>query len=460
MPIAVVPQLVVTLAAELRRRGVPVASSDVIDAARALLRVDLGARDEVCGSLRATLAKSQEDAAILDQLLDRYLPRARPGVERSGVVPSPEAGDGTGSEDGDGAAPGDAPSDEDLLHALRAGDDAALEELAERAVDTWSGLDQQVRGERHHTARVLRGMGLDAVLRQLIAAGRPDGETERRLSAAEAERDVRALIQMVERLVGERLAALHGPDASADERLDALPILTAGPDELDALRRAVRPLARQIAARLGRRRRRGSGHLDMRRTIRSSMASGGVPLAPVLRRRRPTRPELVVLCDVSGSVAQFAPFTLALLHALQDEFQRVRSWVFIDGIVEISGLLEESNGMLDARQLLGRRGLVEGDGRSDYAGALRSFLERWPSAIGPRTTLLLVGDARSHDRSPALAELAELHRRCRHLYWFNPEPAAEWDTGDSLAGDYAAHADLMREVSTLRQLGDAVAALR
>jgi hypothetical protein len=133
--------------------------------------------------------------------------------------------------------------------------------------------------------------------------------------------------------------------------------------------------------------------------------------------------------------------------------------VFIDGIVEISDLLDRAPGVLDAHHLLGRRGLVSGDGRSDYARALASFLARWQDVISAKTTLIVVGDARSHDRRPAVAEMAELHRLSRRLYWLNPEPRGEWDTGDSLMAPYGIYAHGVYEVSTLRQLGDCVAAI-
>jgi uncharacterized protein with von Willebrand factor type A (vWA) domain len=195
----------------------------------------------------------------------------------------------------------------------------------------------------------------------------------------------------------------------------------------------------------------------MRRTIRRSMGSGGVPMQPALRRRRPSRPDVVVLCDVSGSTAQFAPFMLALLHAVHQEFRHVRSFVFVDGVVEVTGILDDAPGVLDPRHLLDRRGLVARDGRSDYALAFGAFLERWPDAVGPRTSVLVAGDARAHDRAPAVAEIAALSRAARRLYWLDPEPRAEWDTDDSALDRYAPHCTDVFEVRTLRQLADAVA---
>jgi hypothetical protein len=187
------------------------------------------------------------------------------------------------------------------------------------------------------------------------------------------------------------------------------------------------------------------------------MGYGGVPVSLILRRRRPTKPDLVVLCDVSGSTAQFAPFTLTLLHALHDEFRRVRSFVFIDGIVEITDFMTTSPGVIDPHQLLGGRGLVAHDGRSDYARAMTTFLATWGSAVTAKTTVIIAGDARSHDREPATSVVAELHHVARRLYWLNPEPKAEWDTLDSRATEYSAHCTDAFEVSTIRQLTSAVA---
>jgi len=423
--------LLLAVTRALRTAGVPVSTGDSIVAARALDRVDLNRRREVRAALRSSLIKDVASAQILDRVLDRLLP-----------IPSPEPHQ-------------PAPTGADLLQRIgeALGNGSDLTELAGEAVNTHGGLDDQVRGLRHHTTRTLRGLGLDALLRQLLDRRSGEDELERRLSAAEAEARVQELKELIERAVAARI----GPVAPDAPTLADATILLADAAELAALRGALAPLARRLAARLGRRR-RGRGSLDIRRTIRTSMGTGGVPVRPVLRRRHRTRPELAVLCDVSGSVAQFAPFTLALVYALRQEFGRVRAWVFIDGLVEITELLEDSRGFLDARRLLSRRGLVAGSGRSDYAAALQRFLAD-AGAVSARTSVLVVGDARSHDNPLPVAELDELRQRSRHVYWFNPEPRAEWDTDDSIAGLVARHVDAMYEVSTLSLLGDAVAAI-
>jgi uncharacterized protein with von Willebrand factor type A (vWA) domain len=459
--------LVVGLAAGLRRAGVAVSSGETIDAVRALAELELTDRAVVRAALRGCLVKDEAHLELFERLYDALFPRLRITATSTGSASSGLATDvqpAGGDDDAELAA-----LRTQLAEALKRGDQIAVADLLTTSVDRWSGIGEQDRGERHHLQRVLRRLGLDAVLRQLAGRTGERSELERHLDNAAAAADIEQVQRLLERLVAERLAdSRAGGNGAADgeplppavgPELADLPILRAGPDELAELRAAVRPLARKLATRFGRRRRRGRGAVDMRRTIRRSMSSGGVPLSPVLRRRYPSRPDLVVLCDVSGSVAQFAPFTLALLHALHGEFHRVRSWVFIDGIVEISDLLDRAPGVLDAHHLLGRRGLVSGDGRSDYARALASFLARWQDVISAKTTLIVVGDARSHDRRPAVAEMAELHRLSRRLYWLNPEPRGEWDTGDSLMAPYGIYAHGVYEVSTLRQLGDCVAAI-
>jgi hypothetical protein len=431
------------VARALRASGVPVSTGETLDAVRALSGVDVGRRLQVRAALHATLVKDAAHDDLFDAAFSAFFPAVTPAPAASAPRPADSAA---------GAA-ADA-----LADALLAGDPDAVDVLLADAVEQWGGLSDN-RSAEHHTQRVLRRLDLGRVLQQVLRSS-GDGEAfERRLNAAEAAADLEAVRRRLEELVAAGLGA-GDADPTDVRTIDDTPFLRAGPDELAELRAAVRPLARRLAARLGRRRRRQTrGAVDMRRTLRRSMSSGGVPLDPALRRRHAVKPDLVVLCDVSGSTAQFAPFTLALLHAMHQEFRRVRSFVFVDGVVEITALLESAPGVLDARHLLDRRGLVAADGRSDYARALTTFRAQWPDAVTPKTTVIVAGDARSHDRPPATAQLAEVARESRRLYWLDPEPAAEWDTADSRLAAYAPHCTAVFEVATLRQLADAVAAI-
>ena len=442
----------------LRAAGLAISTGETLDAVNALLAVDLMSRGQVRAALHCTLLRGSRDEEVLDRVLDEMLPAPARGV------PHPHEREPAGQVV---TEPSPAPADPEsfqraLAEALAEADKGRVRELADAAVDQWAGLDLHPSTARHHTQRVLRTLDLEAVLRALMSTARDRPDLERGVARARAMDEIAQLRALLEQLAAERLAELGAGARPREQRrprdaVEDLPILRASADELAALRAAVRPLARRLAARLGRRNRRGAGALDMRRTIRRSISTGGVPMDAITRRRARTKPDLAVLCDVSGSVATFAPFTLALLHALHDEFPRVRSWVFVDGIVEITDIIGPSRGLLDPNHLLARRGLVTGDGRSDYRRALATFLQTWPDTITPRTTVLVVGDARSHDRPAGLDELAELSRLARRLYWLNPEPQREWNSEDSRMDDYATRCTAVFEVSTLRQLEECVA---
>jgi hypothetical protein len=435
------------LAARLRAGGLPVSTSEVLDAVAALARVDVTRRGHVRASLRTTLVKDPAHAAAFERCFDAIFPRQ-----------APPAGRPAGGPAGDRAGPGPDQALR-LARALYEDDDDALRELLRAAVAQFAGTDQR-RSVAHHTRRTLRRLDLTEVFRQLLArqrSERPGSDLARSAAGTDADLALARLRQALSDVVAERLRDTHGQEAVPEGGdLADLPLLEASPDEVLALRQAVRPLARRLATRLGRRRRHGRGGLDMRRTIRRSMGTGGVPVTPALRRRHPTRPDLLLLCDVSGSMLEYVPFALTLLHAVHREFTRVRSFVFVDGVVEVSDLLAGGERVLDPRQLLDRRGLVARDGRSDYPRVFGSFLRRYPDLVTGRTSTVVIGDARSHERPPAVPEVRELAYRSRRLYWLNPEPRSEWDTTDSRASAYAVHCTDAFEVATLRQLADAV----
>jgi uncharacterized protein with von Willebrand factor type A (vWA) domain len=452
LPEAVVA-LVADLAARLRRGGLGVSTSEVLDAARALAHVDLSRRSLVRAALKSALVKDLTHDVLFQKAFDAVFPIALRDPARHG-----EDSDGAEVTGGAQASSGD---DDDplgaVIRALREDEPDQLDLALQDALDRFSGArpgDGRTAGQ--HARQVLRRMNISEVYRRYLEAGDAETGFERAIDDKAARAALAQMERRVEELMAGRLRDSAGPDMQALEDLEDRPVLKAGPDELLAMRQALRPLARRLAARLGSKRRRGRSGLDMRRTIRASMGYGGLPVSPVLRRRRPTKPDLMVLCDVSGSTAQFAPFTLTLLHAVHQEFRRVRSFAFIDGIVEITDFLEGSPGVLDPVHLLGRRGLIVKDGRSDYALALAAFLRAWGDAVTAKTTVIIVGDARSHDRAPATAQVAALGHKARRLYWLNPEPQREWDTVDSRATEYAVHCTAAFEVATIRDLISAV----
>lgn len=236
--------------------------------------------------------------------------------------------------------------------------------------------------------------------------------------------------------------------------VEDLDLVTATREDLHAIEGVVHPLTRKLATRLARRRRLGRlGRLDVRRTVRRSLSTGGVPVDPRFRRPRPGRPDIVVLADISGSVATFARFTMQVVFAISAQFHRVRSFAFIDAIDEVTDYFGPGVDFGEAMRRIGTEAAVVWlDGHSDYGNAFTSFVERWPEAITPKTTVIVTGDARTNYHDPRVSALREIAAAGRALYWLNPEQSRYWDTGDSVMSAYGAVCDEVFEVRNLRQL--------
>jgi uncharacterized protein with von Willebrand factor type A (vWA) domain len=236
--------------------------------------------------------------------------------------------------------------------------------------------------------------------------------------------------------------------------VEDLNLMHATRSDLEDIEDVIEPLTRKLAARMARRRRMlRSGRLDFRRTMRKSLGSGGVPLDPVFRKARPHRPEVFLLCDISGSMATFARFTLQFTYAMSAHFSRLRSFVFIDTVDEVTRYFGPGVDFGDAiGRIATEAEAVWLDGHSDYGNSFVRFQERYGGEISPRTTLIITGDARNNYRPGRPEVLAEIRARARALYWLNPEPKSYWDSGDSIMGKYEGSCDGVFEVRTLRQL--------
>ncbi len=470
--------MLLRLVDELRADDVEIALVEVLDAVDALRHLDLADRSLLRAALRATLVKHLEDDAVYDVLFDRCFPVTRPATPPVGSPGTPEDPPRRSSVAGDQteAAPDLAPAGREgeadvakadlldaLLRALRDRDDAALAVLAAQAVEAHAGVGEAGGSPRYHLYRVMRALDLAGLLANAMRQERGDAGSDASELALRLRRDELAvrLDDLRRLLADEILHRLHGSavtDLPALRRLDHLDLADASRSELRALRQAVRPLARKLAAKVAQRRRRHrAGRLDMRRTLRRSLAFGGAPMEPVHRRRRTSKPDVVVLCDLSGSVAEFAGFTLALVHALHAELARLRTFVFVDGVAEVTEVLDRADGVPDAFHLLGRAGVISGDGHSDYGRAFARFWLDHGHVIGSSTTLIVTGDARTNHRPAGLGAFGEVCARAKRVYWLNPEPRSDWGTTDSMIGDYAPSCTKVFEVRSLHQLGDAVA---
>jgi hypothetical protein len=236
--------------------------------------------------------------------------------------------------------------------------------------------------------------------------------------------------------------------------VDDLDLQHATRDEIKAIEHAIAPLARKLATRLSQRRRHGRrGRLDVRGTIRRSLAHGGALVDPRFRKPRVAKPQIVLLCDTSGSMATFSRFTLQLTHAIASELSGVRSFVFVEGIDEVTGLFGSDRDFeTSLKRIATAADVYRRDGHSDYGGSFAEFTERYLDSVSPRTTVIVTGDARTNYRPPEADRFQAIADRARAVFWLNPEPERSWDTGDSMMGAYGPRCSRVEEVRSLRQL--------
>lgn len=455
------------LATALRRAGIPVTQAETLDAVRGLAEVDLADRRQVRETLAAVSLTSGAQRPTFDDLFDLFLPARVAGDADHAAAGEAAAGEGAA---GEGPTVDVPPADaeafvEALIERLLAGDEEAVRRMAREAVDRFGRLPGTATGGRDGGGffryRVMRAVDPMRLLDELLRRSAVDADTltplQQRLARDELEARLRLLEQEIDAEVRRRAVADRDPQAIARSTvpaaLEELDLLHLSTEQQAELRRRMRPLARRLAARTAVRRRRGSdGPLDVRRTVRRAMSTGGVPFAPTFRPRRPHRPELFLLCDVSGSVATFARFTLLLVHAMQEEFAGVRSFAFVDALEEVSDLFAGEDVEEAVARLMREARVVWADGHSDYGRALDTFVERFGHEVTARSTVVILGDARTNYRHPSAQAVERLQRRARRVWWLNPEPQAAWDTGDSVASSYRRFVEEMVEVRNVRQL--------
>jgi len=474
--------------AELRAAGIPVSLTEHLDAAEALAEVPIEDRDAIKYVLGATLVKSSSHWRVFETAFEVYFSMRGPdyqlpddagdrGPSDPAADPLGLEGDGRWQPGASGGGGGDGMTPEELAQmlvaALRSASDALVAAVARRAVTLYAGMEPgRPVGGTYYLYRTLQRLNLDALLERLIAEAGPAGSSlssvgeegtartalEERLLRDEYQIRVDRLRQEIENEIRRRLVADRGSEVLAKSVRATLPedidMMHASREEMEALRKALRPLSRKLAVRLARKRRHGrKGALDFRSTVRHSLSTGGVPVEPVFRSPRASKPEIVVIADISGSVASFARFTLHLVHAISSQFSAVRSFAFVDGIDEVSRFFVGIEDSADAVHRINTEAdVIWVDGHSDYGHALTTFWERWGDEITSRTSVLLLGDARNNYHASQSWVLKELHVRARHVYWLNPEPLSYWDSGDSVIGEYARHCDNVVECRTLRQL--------
>src|SRR5437763_869243 len=398
---------ILELADELRREGLAVGTSELLDAFQALRELSWTDQEDFREALAATLAKSQEDRRVFEIVFDRFFFRAveREAVERGLTEERYEGGDRLDLED----------LRDRIREAVRHGSDGEMRDMARLAIAAFGRQGEGSGVIGVDVQRIRRALELKGE-----AAGRdlpdPDSVPQERLR--EFERHLR---RELERQLIERTQSLP-PSRPLREFDRALP---SGPlQDLAAVHRVVAQLKRRLATQ-GReqRGRRRSAVVDVRRTMRASLETGGVPLRLRYRARRPRRPELYVLCDVSTSVTSASVFFLSVLHALHDSFRKLRSFVFVERISEVTDVFERERSFAAiSRAIATDAGVADVSGYTDYGRVWLEFLAEVVDDLDPRSTVIVLGAARTHGPRPHPQAFAQVSAHAGRTFRLNPEP--------------------------------------
>ena len=458
---------------ELRNAGLPVSLTENLDAMEAVKHIPIEDRAAFKYALAATLVKNEQHWKAFETVFEVYFSLRGPEynvVDEDGEIDEDSLEEWMSQQmrgmGGQGSAEDMSPEEiaEMLFRALMNADEAMMAAMARAAVTQFAGMEPgRPVGGTYYLYRTLRNLDLDGMMDRLMeeAQERTDGDMtplQERLEREEFENRIEDLKREIEAEIRRRLVADRGVEAMAKTLRKPLPedvdFMHASREEMANIRKAIQPLTRKLAARLARKRKhKRKGPLDFRATVRQSLSYGGVPAEPRFRNPRPNKPELIVVADISGSVAAFARFTLPLVYALQNQFSKVRSFVFIDGLDEVTHMFQDEEDITNAVHRVNTEAdVVWVDGHSDYGHAFGVFWENFGSEINSKSTVMFLGDARNNYHATNAWVIKETAKKARSVFWLNPEPKSYWDTGDSVITEYATHTDGVFECRNLRQL--------
>ncbi|WP_428485226.1 VWA domain-containing protein [Rhodopila sp.] len=436
-----------------RGAGLQVSAAEGIDAARAVDLVGFSDRAVLKDSLGLVLAKTPDEKALYDEAFDLYFKRDEfddtgqdadaaeaPDANPSSSPASGPGGDGMGGQGGQS------------LGQLLAGDDrAALATAMEQAArDAGIEAIRFFTQKNLYARRILDRMGLRPLERD-IEAMRQTGTPEGLGRAQFLENRLEALRDAVRDFVERNLIlfARGETEKFREDLLKSARLSNLERRDLDRMRVLVRQMAKKLAARYAKTRRRHlRGVLDTRRTLRRNMGWGGVPFVTVWKQKRIEKPRVMVLCDVSGSVAAMSQFLLMFLYALNEALSDIRSFAFAGSLIEVSDILEKA----PVEDAITRIMSLIGYGSSNYGNAFADFQDGWMRFVTNKTTVIILGDARGNRTDPRTEIIGQISQRSKRIIWLNPEYRSAWGIGDSDMYRYAPFCHLVTVCNTLRHL--------
>jgi uncharacterized protein len=408
-----------------RGAGVRVSPAESIDAMKAVADVGFADRGVLRDTLLLTLAKSQDEKQALGDTFDLFFSQ-------------PEVKDESAPEDAAEDTANSATSNEVAAALANAASAASLSDIR---YFTQRGI---------FSTRILNQLGIEQLRDDLDALTATNPAAAERLAAA-----LTALRENVSEIVSQALV-LYGREESENLRNEILrnaPLARLERRQVEQMKALIHAIARRLRERYSKpRKRQRRGHLDIRRTLRRNAAWGGIPFLTSWKRRHRDRPQIVALCDVSGSVAQVSDFFLLLIHSLHEVVDDVRSFAFSGNLIEVSDILETKSPEQAMSEIMSKVGF----GSSDYGGSLLDFEKGWIKTVTPKTTVIVLGDARTNNLDPRADILRRISERSKRLVWLNPEGRMAWGWGDSEMPRYATFCTVVRQCATAKQLERAV----
>lgn len=433
--------------------------SEARDAVQALAEVGVDELPLTRATLKATLCKRAQDVATFDKAFDFFFAgasRTLEAIEKALLQRIQEEG-------------------------LVEGDELKMiTYLLERLAGQLSPLTQAaLAGDRGKLAQLFRQASLQLDFsriqnalqtgfysRRLLTAAGAEGMRSD-LAAIEAELEARGLGDKTIEVVSKHLStALRKVEEAARQEVqrqsnarlkkasasvEDKPLHTLSRQEVDIAQRAVRQLAEKLKARLIRRQRsKKRGQLNPRRTLRKNLTAGGVPMVPQFRARRPQRPDVIVLCDVSDSVRNASRLMLLFTWSLQSLFTRVRSFIFVSELGEVTKHFKDAKPE-DALEAALGGDVISLSSNSNYGNALATFVKSYLGAVSRKTTVFVIGDGRNNFNAANAWALEDLKRKAKRVVWICTEPKANWGFGDSEMRTYA---KAVTQVVTVLSLGD------
>lgn len=439
-----------------RGAGLKVSAAEGIDAARTVDLVGFEDRDVLKDSLGLVLAKTPEEKVAYEEVFDLYFKRDEfaggndeTDSESSEQDPFSSPSNGSGG-DGMGGQGGQS------LGSLLADDDRAALATAMEQAARETGIEniRFFTQKNLYARRILDRMGLRALERDMEAmrqSGTPEGLGRAQFLDGKVEMLRDSVRDFVERNL--LLFAKGDTEKFREELLKSARLSNLERRDLDRMRVLVRQMAKKLAARYAKtRRRRLRGQLDTRRTLRRNMGWGGIPFITVWKQKRIEKPRVMVLCDVSGSVAAMAQFLLMFMYAINEALSDIRSFAFAGSLIEVSEILEKA----PVEEAITKIMSTIGFGSSNYGNSFADFEDGWMNHVTNKTTVIILGDARGNRTDPRTDIIGRLSQRSKRIIWLNPEYRSAWGTGDSDMYRYAPFCNLVTVCNTLRHLERAI----